>query len=300
VTTRDGVVLSGAGGRYRILIGDWEVVASIRGRLKQGRDRVVVGDRVRVAVHHDGSHTIERARERHTVLRRRSPGRVRGVRVIAANLDRVIVMGAVLEPAWDPHLMDRFLAVAEANELPVVLVINKCDLCADAAPLAAPYERAGYRIELISVKTGTGVDRMRELLGGQVSLLTGPTGVGKSSLLNAVEPGLRLRTAVASRRGGRHTTVAAEMHRVGGSGFVVDTPGLRDIGLWGLEPPDVARAFPEFAPFAARCRFDNCRHAGEPGCGVGEAADRDEISWSRLDSYRRLLDEARLAARPWQ
>lgn len=300
MTELDGVVLSGTGGRYRVLTAGTEVTASLRGRLKRGRDRVLVGDRVRLAIHGDGSHTIEHVHERRTLLRRRSPGRARGARAIAANLDWVIAMGAAEQPRWDPHLMDRFLAVAAANGLPVVLLINKCDLCADPEPLAEPYRKAGYPVELISVALGRGLDRMRAILDGRVSLLTGPTGVGKSSLLNALEPGLKLRTGVAGRHGGRHITVAAEMHRFGADGLVADTPGLRDIGLWGIDPLDVRQAFPELARFAEQCRFDNCRHTGEPGCAVIDAADREEISRSRLLSYRRLLEEALTAARTWE
>ncbi len=134
-----------------------------------------------------------------------------------------------------------------------------------------------------------------------VSLFTGPTGVGKSSLLNALQPGLRLRIGSVSPRsqGGRHTTVAAEMHPFGKKGFVVDTPGLRDIGLWGLDPADVEAAFPEISRVATGCRFDDCRHMREPGCAVVAAVTDGVIAESRLTSYRRLLDEVMLAARPW-
>ncbi|HWP37785.1 MAG TPA: ribosome small subunit-dependent GTPase A [Gemmatimonadales bacterium] len=296
----EGVVLSATGGRYRTLAGGAEVIASLRGRLKRGPDGVVVGDRVTLAVHRDGSTTIERIHERQTVLKRRQPGGRRGTRVIAANIEQVIVMCAADQPAWDPQLTDRFLAVAEANGLPATLVINKCDLCADPEPLVAPYRKAGYQVHPISVARGLGLDRMRALLEGHVSLLTGPTGVGKSSLLNALEPGLRLRTREAGRRGGRHTTVAAEMHRFGTSGMVVDTPGLSDIALWGLDPLEVARAFPEFSQFATGCRFDNCRHTTEPGCAVRLAAERNDISPTRLASYRQMLEEALAAARHWE
>jgi ribosome biogenesis GTPase len=153
---------------------------------------------------------------------------------------------------------------------------------------------------LTSVPHGLGIPDLRERLHGRVSLFTGPTGVGKSSLLNALVPGLRLRTGDLSQRTrtGRHTTVGAEMHPLGADGFVVDTPGLRDIGLWGLEPQEVMGAFPEFAALPA-CRFDNCRHRGEPGCQVAAAAEGGTLAPSRLQSYRRLLAEAELASRPW-
>ncbi len=155
---------------------------------------------------------------------------------------------------------------------------------------------------LTSALQGTGLDRLGRCLAGRVSLFTGPTGVGKSSLLNELVPGLSLRTAPVSRRsrGGRHTTVAAEMHPLSEDGFVVDTPGLRDIGLWGLEPLEVAAAFPELIRHASSCRFDNCRHLEEPGCAVADAVAAGTLSATRHASYRKLLAEAARAARPWR
>jgi ribosome biogenesis GTPase len=298
----DAIVLSRAGGRYRVFADGVVREAGLRGRMKHGRTgSVLVGDRVRLAVEADGAASIEHIHPRRSLLQRRSPGRAHGVRAVAANVDQVVVVGAARAPEWDPGLIDRFTAVAEANHLPVVVVINKTDLDPEAGALARPYQEAGYPVLLTSVPMGDGVAALREHLASHVSLFTGPTGVGKSSLLNAVVPGLRLRTAEVSRRAGagRHTTVAAEMHPLGEDGFVVDTPGLRDIGLWGLEPMEVTAAFPEFARLP-RCRFDNCRHRGEPGCSVAAAAEQGTLAGSRLESYRRLLGEAELASRPWE
>lgn len=296
------MVLSRRGGRYRVW-SDGEICeASLRGRLKRGdKKRILVGDEVLVRLHADGEATIEEILPRRSELRRRTPGKRRGVRAVAANVQQVVAIGAAKEPPWDPQLMDRFIAVAEANHLPIVVVVNKCDLLADAEPLAAPYRKAGYVVVLTSVPDGRGLTTLRAQLEDHISLLTGSTGVGKSSLLNALQPGLRLRTAPVSRKSGvgRHTTVAAEMHHFGENGFVVDTPGLRDIGLWGLEPLEVVAAFPEIANYAVHCRFDNCRHLEEPDCAVAAAVAHGKVAESRLESYRRLYEESMEAARAW-
>lgn len=302
MSRRTGVVLSRAGGRYRVYCEGQVLTASLRGRVKQtGQEKVLVGDGVELAVHADGSVTIEGVLPRRSTLRRREPGRRAGTRPVVANVDQVVVVGAARQPAWDPETMDRFLAVAEASALPALLVVNKCDLEPQVDRLISPYHAAGYRSIATSVCTGLGLGELRDALRGKVSVFTGPTGVGKSSLLNALQPGLRLRTAPVSVKSGtgRHTTVSPEMHPFEPGGFVVDTPGLRDIGLWGLEPRDVVRAFPDIAARAGECRFDNCRHLGEPDCAVAAAAEEGQLARARLDSYRRLLREALEARRPW-
>ena len=271
------------------------LTASLRGRIKDTDEpHVLVGDEVALEVHADATAVINGVLPRRSVLSRRMPGRARGARGVAANVDQVVVVGAAREPKWIPELMDRFLVVAEANDIPAVLVINKCDLEPTGDNLAAPYSAAGYQVLRTSAQRGEGLDLLRECLMRRTSLFTGPTGVGKSSLLNALQPGLSLRTGAVSERKkvGRHTTVGAEMHPFGDSGYLVDTPGLRDVGTWGLDPSDVAGAFPDIARFGAECRFDNCRHGKEPGCAVIQAAERGDLATSRLESYRKLLSEA--------
>lgn len=302
VVEPSGLVLSCVGGRYRVFAGEQIVEATLRGRMKRtGEAQVLVGDRVALEMHSPLVATIERVHERDSVLRRRSPGRARGTRPVAANVDQVVVVGSTRRPDWNPYLIDRFTAVAEANHVAAVVLVNKVDLEDSAEAHGDAYRRAGYAVLATSTRTGVGIAELRELLTGRVSLFTGPTGVGKSSLLNALVPGLTLRTAEVSHRSGagRHTTVSVEMHAIGQGGFVVDTPGLRDVGLWGLDPAEVGEAFPEVAPYRPDCRFDNCRHRGEPGCAVRGAVERGLVARTRYESYLRLLEEAEAAARPW-
>ncbi|MCZ6916132.1 MAG: ribosome small subunit-dependent GTPase A [Gemmatimonadetes bacterium] len=296
-------MLSIVGGKYRVLVGEKMLEASLRGRFKHAsKRRVLVGDVVELATHGDHGVTIEDVAERRSVLQRRTPGKSRGLRAVAANVDQVIVVGSARDPMWDPHMMDRFVVVAEANHLPVIVIVNKADLVDNPDPLGQPYRMAGYNVMVSSATTGSGIDEVKGALLGKTSLLTGSTGVGKSSLLNAIQPGLGLRTAEVSRRGrvGRHTTVSVEMYPLDGGGFVVDTPGLRDVGLWAVDPPEVAAAFPEFAAFLNDCRFDDCRHLQEPGCAVKAAAAAGKISETRLDSYRKILGEAVESSRAWE
>ncbi len=301
MTVGEGMVLSAVGGRYRVYDKGETFAATIRGRIKQASaEKVLVGDTVVIHRNADGTATIEDIGPRRSLLRRRSPGRTRGVRAVAANLDQVMVVGAARRPDWDPQLIDRFIAVAEASGIPPVVILNKIDLAPEVEREIQVYRDAGYVTLATSAVEGRGVETLRSLLAGRVSLLSGPSGAGKSSLLNLLAPGLHLRTGEVSTRAGsgRHTTVAAEMHPLG-NGFVVDTPGLRDIGLWGLSPADVAAAFPDVQRFGGKCCFDDCRHLTEPGCAVAEAVERKQLSATRLNSYRQLLEEASLAARPW-
>ena len=299
-------VLSASGGVYDVELEDGTVAeASLRGRLKlQQRtgDRIVAGDIVRIDVQSDKSLTIESVEPRSSELARRAPGHGRKAKVIVANIDRVVVVFAAREPDPNRRLLDRFLVLAEANQLASLIVLNKIDQADESAAAAflEPYEKAGYETLRTSAKTGTGVADLRDRLCGARSVITGPSGVGKSSLLNEVQPGLGLRIgdiSVAVNKG-QHTTVSARLIPLACGGYVADTPGLRELGLWAIEPEEIPDCFPEFADLIGTCRFArSCSHTHEPGCAVREAVEQGVVDAGRFDSYRTLREEAEAAPR---
>jgi ribosome biogenesis GTPase len=300
-----GTVLSGTGGVWRVLGVDGHVYESaLRGRLKQGSVKLAVGDDVELEHgEHGEAPAIATIHPRRSKLARRAPGAGFGERVVAANVDQVVVVFALVKPTPHPRMLDRFLVIAEANELAARIVVNKVDLADEAAAEAmfADHVRAGYPLHLTSAKNGRGLGELHAALQGRVSALSGPSGVGKSSLLNALYPGLGLRVGEISEsvNKGRHTTVGALLHPLPDGGFVADTPGLREIGMWGLEPSQLAECFPEFRPLTALCRFADCTHTVEPGCKVLDAVARGELSAARHESYAKLREELEESSRLW-
>ena len=236
---------------------------------------------------------------RRSKLARRAPGGGQGERVVAANVDQVVVVFAAMKPEPHPRMLDRFLVIAEANDLAARIIINKVDLLTEAAARErfAAYERAGYPMHYTSAKSGHGLAALRATLAGRRSVLTGPSGVGKSSLLNALFPGAHLRVGEISEsvNKGRHTTVGAVMLPLpaadGDAGYVIDTPGLREIGLWELAPRELDRCFPELRGLRDECRFADCRHVAEPDCAVRRAVESGALSAPRYDSYLKLREE---------
>lgn len=316
---REGIVASGTGGVWRVIADDGsEVDAVLRGRLKKsdtGRRsdgsmrrntvasaaetvKLAVGDRVRLeSDSRESGWAIAEILPRTSRLARRAPGGGQGERVLAANVDQVLVMFAAAKPDPHPRMLDRFLVIAEANELAARVVINKVELVGEhiARERFADYERAGYPVHYTSVKQRLGIDGVGETLAGRVTVLSGPSGVGKSSLLNALFPGLGLRVSEISEsvNKGRHTTVGAYLHPLpaGVGGAVVDTPGLREIGMWELPLEELDRCFPEFRDAREECRFADCAHVAEPGCAIRTGATEGRISAARYESYLKLRGE---------
>jgi ribosome biogenesis GTPase len=297
----DGVVVQGTGGIWEVRTDSGALVlASMRGRLKredQGVLKLAVGDRVTMIVDPNETVgcTITRIHERHGKLARRAPGGARGERVVVANLDQVLVVFAAARPDPHPRMLDRFLVIAEANDLAARIVVNKCDLVNEQTSHAwfADHAAAGYPVHYTSIKTGEGLEALRAEVQGRCSALSGPSGVGKSSLMNALFPGLDLRTAEVSEsvNKGRHTTVGAMLHPLPGGGFIADTPGLREVGLWGIDAGDVEHCFPEFRPLLGSCRFADCTHVVEPDCAIKLAVSAGSVSAARYESYVKLRDE---------
>ncbi|MGH2456222.1 MAG: ribosome small subunit-dependent GTPase A [Candidatus Limnocylindria bacterium] len=296
-----GTILRARSGFYTVHTTDGRhLECQLRGLLKKDRqatDLAVIGDRVRVTPLNETQGVIEVVEARETKFSRRQPG-PRGAwkeDLLVANVDQVLVVFACADPMPHLRMLDRFLVVAEHNEVPALVVANKVDLVGltRARQVFGPYEGIGYPVHLVSAREGLGIEELADRLAGRTSVVTGPSGVGKSTLLNAIQPGLRIDTGAVSDalHKGRHTTTTAELHALlgPGEGYVADTPGLRELGLWKVPPDELAWSFPELVPHLGSCAFNDCRHLEEPRCAVRAAVARGEVSEARYDSYRRLL-----------
>lgn len=303
---REGRVLRIRGGTYQVELASpaRRVDCTLRGRVKQGddEDRLAVGDFVQVELLEDGDCRIaSRLPRRSRLARRRPTGRRE--QTIVANVDQLAVVCSVDQPPPDRQLTDRLLVMAELSGVDGLVVANKTDLLEDDDPdgaareLLDEYASAGYDVLPTSALTGRNLDLLDNRLSGRTTVLTGSSGAGKSALLNALIPGVDRRVGEVGRKG-RHTTVSAAMIRYDSDGYVADTPGLQYLALGRVEPPELARAFPEFRAHLPGCRFSDCRHVEEPGCPVRESVEEGRLSRRRYESYRSLLEES-LEEEPW-
>ena len=299
-TQEPGRVLWTVSDYVHVLADGMEYRCKVTGKVKQDEAGFpVVGDLVEFEPVNLGEGVITAVLPRTSKFSRRAAGSRGNWReqVLAANIDQVLVVFAAAEP--EPHLraLDRFLVVAEDNELDAIVVANKVDLTGleTARAIFGVYERAGYRVWYTCARERQGLEGLREAVAGRISLVAGPSGVGKSSLLNALVPDFNLKTGEISQamNKGRHTTVVGTLHQLPGpeDGFIADTPGLREIGPWDLPPEDLDYCFREFRPFLGQCRYADCLHRTEAGDAIRPAVEHGEIDPARYDSYLRLLDE---------
>lgn len=301
----EGLVIKALSGFYTVETDDrGQVVCQIPGRLKQERlrtDIVAVGDWVTISINEDGTGTIESVAERKSALSRSRPApSERNIltereQVLVANPDQVVLVFAIAQPEPSLRKLDRFLVVAEMNELPAIICVNKIDLTGREAAEAkfGLYESIGYHVIYTSVPEDEGIEELSATLHDRISVLTGSSGVGKSSLLNAIQPGLGLKVREVSEATGKgmHTTRHTELVPLEDGGYVADTPGIRGLALFDLEPGELDAYYREIAPLVPECQFSDCTHRHEPKCAVREAVEDSRISAERYDSYLRLREE---------
>ena len=299
IDTLEGLVIRAQSGFLTVKTDAGEYICRLRGRLKQGEtegDIVAVGDRVTVTPNDDGSGTIERVHDRNSVFSRVRSGIKRDFRqILLANPDQVVIVFACAQP--EPHLrmLDRFLVIAEKQEIGALIVANKVDLVTQeqAESIFGMYVDLGYPVLYTSAHTGQGVDILRNRLKDNISALAGPSGVGKSSLLNAIQPdlGLHVRAVSEATSKGMHTTHVRELFPLDIGGYVADTPGIRSLALWDTEPEELDAYFVEMRDRVSDCKFSDCTHTHEPGCAIRKAVEAGEIAPERYHSYLRLRFE---------
>jgi ribosome biogenesis GTPase / thiamine phosphate phosphatase len=291
---KQGLIVKAQSGFFWVETGEGVFVCQLRGKLKQGRatgDIAALGDRVEIMLLDDGSGVVEKVRERKQALVRLDP-RPQGVyqQVLLANADQAVFVFACAYPSPRLRMLDRFLVIAEKQKIPILIVANKVDLVEDPKEIFGMYETLGYRVLYSSTKSGAGVDELRAQLQNKISALVGPSGVGKSSLLNEIQPGLGLAVNEISKAmgKGKHTTVTRQMFPLDGGGYVADTPGWKSLALWDTEPEEIDAYFPELRELVPHCQFSDCTHQHEPGCAVLQALKDGKIFTERYESYVRL------------
>ena len=297
-----GLVVKNTGSWYTVLTDDGQLIeCKIKGnfRLKgiRSTNPVAVGDRVTLVTNQEGTAFITEIEDRRNYIIRKSQNLSKQSHILAANVDQAFLVVTVNYPQTSTTFIDRFLASAEAYRVPVILIFNKTDLLDEdelhyQQMLITLYETVGYECRAISAEKGEGVDELRSLLDGRITLLSGNSGVGKSTLINKLVPGMNLRTAEISdaHNTGQHTTTFSEMIPIN-EGWLIDTPGIKGFGTFDMEPEELTSYFREIFHFSKHCRFSNCTHTHEPGCAVLQALDDHYIAQSRYQSYLSMLND---------
>ena len=298
-----GFVIKNTGSWYSVKTDDGKVVeCKIKGnfRLKgiRSTNPVAVGDHVEIALNQEGTAFITHIDERRNYIIRKSQNLSKQSHIIAANVDQAFLIVTVNYPQTSTTFIDRFLASAEAYSVPVVLVFNKRDILSDderhyQQSMVHLYETIGYECREISAATGEGVEGLHKLLKGKITLLSGNSGVGKSTLINQILPEANLRTAEISdaHNTGMHTTTFSEMLELPEGGYIIDTPGIKGFGTFDMEPEELTSYFREIFHFSKDCKFSNCTHTHEPGCAVLKALEDHYIAQSRYQSYLGMLED---------
>ena len=289
-----GLIVKAQSGFFTVEIGQGLIVCQLRGKFKKGRalgDIAAIGDRVWITVLPDGSGVIEEVEARERAIVRLDP-RPQGEyqQILLANPDQAVFVFACAHPNPRLKMLDRYLVITEKQNVPALIVANKIDLVDDPGRIFGLYESIGYRVLYSSTKLKVGLEDLKNTLTGHVSALAGPSGVGKSSLLNAIQPGLGLAVneISAAMNKGKHTTVTRQMFQLEGGGYVADTPGWKSLALWDTEPEEIDAYFTELRELVQHCQFSDCTHIHEPGCAVLAALKEGKIHPERYESYLRL------------
>ena len=296
----EGLVMRATGSWYEVLHEGELLRCRMRGKLRlrgvRSTNPVVVGDTVHCECGEDGEWVIVDIAPRHNYIIRRASNLSKESHIIASNIDRAMLVVTLVEPVTAVEFIDRFLVTCEAYKVPVTILLAKIDLLQDNPEAVAEfhrvYEGAGYEVIDISATQGIGVERVKAMLSGKTTLLSGNSGVGKSTLIGAIDPTIEIRTGEISDsfHKGKHTTTFSTMYRVA-DGYIIDTPGVKGFGLIDIDDKELWHYFPEMISRAGECKFFNCTHTHEPHCAVIEAVKREEIAFSRYESYLKILDE---------
>ena len=298
-----GLVIKNTGSWYTVKTDSNQLVeCKIKGnfRLKgiRSTNPVAVGDRVSITPNLEGTAFITSIEDRKNYIIRKSPNLSKQSHIIAANVDQAFLVVTINRPVTSTTFIDRFLASAEAYREPVVLLFNKTDALEDEEReyqqmMIDLYETVGYQCLAISAANGSGMDKVRELLAGKTTVLSGNSGVGKSTLINSLLPDVQLKTAEISdaHNAGTHTTTFSEMLELPEGGYIIDTPGIKGFGTFDIEPEELTSYFKEIFHFSKDCRFNNCTHTHEPGCAVLKAVEEHYIAQSRYLSYLNMLED---------